>query len=163
MGTANLGSKRTCPNCAAKFYDFGATDPISCPKCQHRWRDGVAKKVKPEKKEAKPRIKPAEDEPLLGDEVDLPEVEDGGDVELEPMDDDGVELASLEEVEEHEEDEESDPNSDDADDEMFAEMVGDEKLVDDLEDHLDEDEDEDETDADDDDEDDESGSTRRRR
>jgi uncharacterized protein (TIGR02300 family) len=29
---ANLGSKRQCPKCATKFYDFGKEE-IVCPKC----------------------------------------------------------------------------------------------------------------------------------
>src|SRR5688572_15115441 len=125
--SANLGSKRVCPKCDAKFYDFGATDPISCPKCSHRWSEKPAKKTAP-KKEAKVAPKPVkkplrEEDDLLDIAGDLPEVEDGGEVEeLEPMEDDGVEMTSLEEVEEHEEAEENDPNSDDAEDEMFTEM-----------------------------------------
>lgn len=29
----NLGTKRACPHCATKFYDFNK-DEISCPKCK---------------------------------------------------------------------------------------------------------------------------------
>ena len=168
MTSANLGTKRLCPKCDAKFYDFGVTDPIKCPKCGHSWKDAVKKKPEKPKKEVKP-VKPVrkkmDDE--LGEDVDLPDVEGDDDaMDLEPMEDDGVELTSLEEVEEHEEEDENDPNSDDADDEMFTEMVGDEKLVDDLEDHLedeeDEDEEDDEEDEDEDDDDDDRPKKRRR-
>jgi uncharacterized protein (TIGR02300 family) len=151
----NLGTKRVCPKCDAKFYDFGVIDPIKCPKCGKTWTDSAKKKaVAKPLKEAKP-IKPLKKRPADEDELlvegELPEVEDADDIE--PIEDEGVEMTSLEEVEEHEEEEESDPNSDDADDEMFAEMVGDEKLVDDLEDHLEDEEDEDEDEGEDDEDD----------
>ena len=32
MTKAELGTKRLCPNCGAKFYDLNK-DPIVCPKC----------------------------------------------------------------------------------------------------------------------------------
>ncbi len=159
MTSPNLGTKRICPKCDAKFYDFGAVDPIKCPKCSHTWKDGAKKKPDAKvKKEVKAPVKPVRK--LVSDDLDedvgLPDVEDGDDaMDLEPLDDESVELTSLEEVEEHEdEDDDSDPNSDDANDEMFSEMVGGEKLVDDLEDHMDDEEDEDEDDDSDDDEDD---------
>ena len=166
MPSADLGTKRVCPKCGAKFYDFGATDPIQCPKCSHKWRENAKKATAKPKKEPKalpPKAvrKPKPEDGELGEDVDLPEIEDDGTEALEPMEDDGVELTSLEEVEEHEEEEESDPNSDDADDDMFTEIAGEDKLVDDLEDHLededeeDEDEDEDESDEDEDDDDEE--------
>ena len=158
MNSGNLGTKRVCPKCDAKFYDFGAVDPIKCPKCSHKWTEGTKKKAAP-KKEAKPIAKPVrkrrEDDELLDMAGDLPEVEDGEAIDdLEPMEDDSVELTSLEEVEEHEEEEENDPNSDDADDEMFADMGG-EKLVDDFEEEEEDDEDEEESDDEDDEDDDE--------
>lgn len=168
MTSQNLGTKRICPKCDAKFYDFGAVDPITCPKCANKWREGAKKKAKIEpKKETKPAkpVRKVVDDDLDAD-VDLPEIEDGDDsLALEPLDDDGVELTSLEEVEEHEEEDENDPNSDDADDEMF-EIEGGEKLVDDLEDHLEEEYDEDEEDEnedDDEDEDDDDDRPKRRR
>jgi uncharacterized protein (TIGR02300 family) len=33
MAKADLGTKRACPSCAAKFYDLGR-DPARCPKCE---------------------------------------------------------------------------------------------------------------------------------
>lgn len=32
MVKAELGTKRTCPSCAARFYDL-LKDPVTCPKC----------------------------------------------------------------------------------------------------------------------------------
>lgn len=177
MTSANLGTKRICPKCDAKFYDFGQTDPIKCPKCAATWKEGVKKKADKPKKEAKPAkpVRKIADDDLMDPDVDLPDVDEGDDLALEPLEDDGVELTSLEEVEEHDEEDENDPNSDDADDEMFTEMGGD-KLVDDLEDHLesdddyddededeDEDEDYDDEDEDEDDDDDRPKKKKRRR
>lgn len=168
MSSNHLGSKRICPKCDAKFYDFGATDPVKCPKCGHSWKEGAKKKPAAAKKEVKPAPKPVR-KPKAVDEVDvipddLPEVEDSDALELEPMEDEGVELTSLEEVEEHEEEEEADPNSDDAEDEMFADMGGD-KIVDDFEEHLEEDDEEDEEDnhEDDDEEEDDDDEDRPKR
>jgi hypothetical protein len=160
MSSNHLGTKRVCPKCDAKFYDFGVVTPIKCPKCGHSWTEGAKKKPAPVKKEVKPAAKPMrkakDDDELLGIEGELPEIDDGDALDLEPMEDDGVELTSLEEVEEHEEEEEADPNSDDAEDEMFTEMGGD-KIVDDFEEHVEDDEedeeDDDENDEEDDDED----------
>lgn len=166
MTSSNLGSKRVCPKCDAKFYDFGVVAPIKCPKCAHSWTEGAAKKPAPAKKEAassKPVRKPLRDEDLLGMADDLPDVEDGEEIEeLEAMEDDGVELTSLEEVEEHEEEDENDPNSDDAEDDMFTDLSGDNKIVDDFEDH-EEDEDDEDDEEDDEEYDDDDRPTRRRR
>ena len=145
---ANLGTKRQCPKCAAKFYDLGATGTIQCPKCRHNWQDGD-KKAKSKAKAAKLPPVPAIKKPAkkLSDALpdDLPEVEEGDEVaELEPMEDDSVEMVSIEEVEEHEEEKEVDPDGDDAEDEMFTSLSGEDKLVDDLEQYIETDEDEEE-------------------
>lgn len=143
----NLGTKRQCPKCAAKFYDLGASGTITCPKCKHTWKEGDKKpraKAKPAKP-TPPAKKPAPKK-VLGDALPegvLPDVEEGDEVEeLEPMDDEGVEVISIEEVEEHDEEKEADPESDDAEDEMFTSLSGEEKLVDDLEQYIEKDEDE---------------------
>lgn len=147
MTAANLGTKRQCLKCGAKFYDFGAVTPIKCPKCAHSWKE-TAEKAKPSKarkEPAAPKVKAAAAAALLGEDAlpsDLPEVNDGDEIEeLEPMEEEEVELTSLDEVEEHEEEKEVDPNSDDADDEMFTEIAGEDKLVDDLDQYIEKDED----------------------
>ncbi len=168
MTNPNLGSKRQCPKCAAKFYDFGKVAPITCPKCGKTWKEEVAKppkpsKVKKEAVKAPVKRKLADD---LDDEVlpDMPADKDDGIEDIEPVEDEEVELTSLDEVEEHEEKEEVDPNSDDAEDEMFTNMGG-EKLVDDLEDHIerDEDEEDEEAEANEDDEDEDDDAPKKRR
>ena len=144
--SAQLGSKRQCPKCAAKFYDLGATGMIACPKCKHRFEEG-AKMAKSKAKAIKapplPPIKKPTKKSAEGLPEDLPGVEEGGEVaELEPMEDEGVEMVSLEEVEEHDEEKEVDPEGDDAEDEMFTSLSDGEKLVDDLEQYIETDEDE---------------------
>lgn len=173
MTSGNLGSKRVCPKCDAKFYDFGVVNPIKCPKCSHAWSEGGKKKAAAPKKEVKPVAAKPVRKPLRGDDElldlagDLPDVEDGDEtLELEPMEDDSVEMTSLEEVEEHEEEEESDPNSDDAEDDMFTDLSGDNKIVDDFEEYEEDDEEEDEDSDDEEDEedsDDEDDDTPKRR
>ena len=167
MTQANLGTKRQCPKCAAKFYDFGVVDPITCPKCKKTWREEAEAKVKKIKKEvpskrALPK-KPVDDDL---DDLDMPDdmpVSDDAVEEIEPMDDEDVEMTSLQEVEEHEESEETDSNSDDAEDDMFTDLSGDNKIVDDLEDHMDDEDDEDESDEDEDDDEDDDEPRRKRR
>jgi uncharacterized protein (TIGR02300 family) len=75
---AELGTKRTCPSCAARFYDL-MKNPLTCPKCGQTF---IAEALLPSKGNgpppvAKPRPVP---EPVV-----------------EPVPD--VELVSLEEVE----------------------------------------------------------------
>jgi uncharacterized protein (TIGR02300 family) len=90
MVSAELGTKRTCPNCAARFYDL-LKDPITCPKCGTSF---IAQAILPSKSDMpaaaavaapKPREVVQEDEAETGD----------------------VELISLEEVEEDNKDDET--------------------------------------------------------
>ena len=36
-GPVSLGTKRSCPKCATKVYDFGKED-LSCPKCDTKFK-----------------------------------------------------------------------------------------------------------------------------
>jgi uncharacterized protein (TIGR02300 family) len=90
---AELGTKRTCPNCAARFYDL-LKNPIQCPKCGTSF---VAAAILPSKGEytpaaPKPREKVVEETAESGD-VELISLED---VEEEGKDDD--ETAGIEDV-----------------------------------------------------------------
>lgn len=64
MSKSELGTKRTCPDCAAKFYDLGR-NPAECPKCGHSFVPEVARKPsKVSAKVAKTNVTaPAEDTP----------------------------------------------------------------------------------------------------
>jgi uncharacterized protein (TIGR02300 family) len=91
---AELGTKRTCPNCAARFYDL-LKNPIQCPKCSTSF---VAAAILPSKGEypaaaaPKPREK-VEADPAESSDVELISLED---VEEDGKDDD--ETAGIEDV-----------------------------------------------------------------
>ncbi len=77
MVKAELGTKRTCPSCAARFYDL-MKNPIVCPKCNANF---VALSVLPSKGDMpamapvpKPRVEVADD--LEVADVELVSLED---------------------------------------------------------------------------------------
>jgi uncharacterized protein (TIGR02300 family) len=72
-----LGTKRLCGSCGAKFYDL-AKDPIVCPKCETVFHPVVSTRSRPEAARAPVA-------PLVPEAVEAPEVAD-------------VELVSLEEA-----------------------------------------------------------------
>ncbi len=80
MVKAELGTKRTCPSCATRFYDL-LKHPILCPKCGVSFVAAAILPSKGEAAHAPPTPKPRE--PVSDD--------------AEPAD---VELVSLEDVEE---------------------------------------------------------------
>jgi uncharacterized protein (TIGR02300 family) len=97
MVSAELGTKRTCPNCAARFYDL-LKDPITCPKCSVSF---VAAAILPSKTDypgvapvaaPKPRETEEQDD-TENAEVELVSLED---VEEDGKDDD--ETAGIEDV-----------------------------------------------------------------
>ncbi len=47
MAKPELGTKRLCANCGAKFYDL-SKDPIVCPKCATVFVPPVASRARPE-------------------------------------------------------------------------------------------------------------------
>lgn len=52
MSKPELGTKRDCPSCGAKFYDLNKS-PAVCPKCKHEFvpdSGAKAKRVKPVEK-----------------------------------------------------------------------------------------------------------------
>ena len=75
MAKPELGTKRLCSNCAAKFYDLGK-DPIVCPKC-HTVLQLVTARGRPEP----PRAQPAAEE-----ETAAPETQEAEFVSLEEAD-----------------------------------------------------------------------------
>ena len=83
MAKPELGEKRVCGNCGAKFYDLNK-DPITCPKCGTVFEVVAAEKPAPARESKKP-VEPEEKE----DEKD--EVATGG-----------PEIISLEEADEDE-------------------------------------------------------------
>lgn len=97
MVKPELGTKRTCPNCATRFYDL-LKDPITCPKCDTKF---MAMSILPSKTDLpgmvpQPAPKPREVEVV--DDVEAGEVElvSLEDVEAEEKADD--ETAGIEDV-----------------------------------------------------------------
>lgn len=88
MVKPELGAKRTCPSCAARFYDL-LKEPIECPHCEFTF---VAEPLLPSKNDtaAKPK-----------EEAAPKKVE-------ESEEDDAVEVVSLEDVEEDDDSEDPD-------------------------------------------------------
>lgn len=72
-----LGTKQTCPECEAKFYDLNKR-PAECPKCGASFDPAeVAEKVKKVKAKAKAKKKPApEDDEDIEDKADTSPDED---------------------------------------------------------------------------------------
>ena len=77
MTKPELGTKRDCPSCGAKFYDLNKS-PATCPKCKTEFVPEQA--VKP--KRAKPAEKPKEKAPVRKARV---EEDEDGDVSLDAL------------------------------------------------------------------------------
>ena len=120
MAKPELGTKRLCGNCAAKFYDLGK-DPIVCPKCHtvlqlaavtSRSRPEPARAaavaeeaVVPETQEAEfVSLEEADAEVEGGKKVPEGEAVDGADEEIEIEDEQLDDAAFIEEQEEGDED-----------------------------------------------------------
>jgi uncharacterized protein (TIGR02300 family) len=95
MVSAELGTKRTCPNCAARFYDL-LKDPITCPKCSTSF---VAAAILPSKTDY-PGVAPVAPKPRVEEQEEA----ETGDVELVSLEDveedgkDDDETAGIEDV-----------------------------------------------------------------
>ena len=112
MVKPELGTKRTCPNCATRFYDL-LKDPITCPKCSTSF---VAMSILPSKtdlpgmaQQAQPKPRDAEvSDDVESGEVELVSLED---VEAEEKADD--ETAGIEDVDLGEDAADADADEDD--------------------------------------------------
>ena len=79
MAKPELGTKRLCANCGAKFYDLNK-DPIHCPKCETVYVVApVVSRSRPEAAPVVPRPAPVEEapapEPQEADLVSLEEAD----------------------------------------------------------------------------------------
>jgi uncharacterized protein (TIGR02300 family) len=75
VAKAELGTKRLCANCGAKFYDLNK-DPIVCPKCQTVMQLAAVPRARPE------AARPAPEE----EEAVVPETQEAEFVSLEEAD-----------------------------------------------------------------------------
>ena len=95
MARPELGMKRQCMNCGAKFYDL-AKDPIVCPKCGTAFQAAAATPARAAAPVAAAR-RVVEEEPEVeaaGPEmVSLEEVE-AGEAEKDPVIEDDIEVAA---------------------------------------------------------------------
>ena len=114
MTKAELGIKRLCPNCGARYYDLNR-DPILCPRCGTEF-EAVVTRVRPQTAAPKATKVEVEDEAedavaaelVSLEEADEESAESGAvkvpgadeDVEVEDDDDDGTFLADEDEEEE---------------------------------------------------------------
>ena len=128
MVKAELGTKRTCPNCAARFYDL-LKDPITCPVCSTSF---VAMSILPSKADFPGAVPQAQPKPREAEDRDDAET---GEVELISLDEAEAEekaddeTAGIEDVDLGED--AADTNDDDEDDTFLVEEE-DEGNMDDL-------------------------------
>jgi uncharacterized protein (TIGR02300 family) len=113
-----LGTKRLCASCGAKFYDLNK-DPIVCPKCETVFHPVVSTRARPEAA----RVAAA---PLAPEAVETPEMGDVELVSLEEADAEsgGGKKAAAADVDTDSEDEVE--VADDAEDDTFLETDEDE-------------------------------------
>ncbi len=135
MTNPELGTKRDCPECGARFYDLGK-EPAECPKCGHEFIPEAL--LKPRKARVADEEKPAD-----GKEAEKPEAEvslaDADEESKQPqsnrkagLDDEEDtaedELAEFEDVELEDDDTEPDDDTtilqNDDDDDDMAGLVG---------------------------------------
>ena len=84
MAKPELGTKRLCANCGAKFYDLDK-DPITCPKC-HTVMEVAAVTTRPTRPEPAPAPARAAPAPAPEEEVVAPETAEAEFVSLEEAD-----------------------------------------------------------------------------
>ncbi|MFZ3035427.1 MAG: TIGR02300 family protein [Parvibaculum sp.] len=122
MTKPELGTKRDCPSCGAKFYDLNK-NPVACPKCKHEFVPDQAVKAK----RAKPVEKPKAKAPVRAKARVEPD--EDGDVSLDAMrdeelaDDDADELlAGIDDADDDSDDEDDAflPDDDDDDDDVSS-------------------------------------------
>ena len=148
MVKPDLGIKRVCPSCAARFYDLQKR-PIECPKCEFTFEpESLLRQRRPRVPEPVQKAEPAEaaeeeesedaegeeaeDETV--DEVEEEVVEVVEDAPLEPTDDEEAEVEntgiSVKEGDaEEEEDDFPEEEIDDDDDDLLEEVEEDEDDV----------------------------------
>lgn len=125
MTKPELGTKRDCPSCGAKFYDL-TKSPAICPKCKHEFVPEQAAKAR----RAKPVEKPKEKPPVRAKARVEPD--NDGDVSLDAMRDEELAddadedlLAGIDDADDDSEDEDDAflPDDEDDDDDDVSSIV----------------------------------------
>ena len=88
MAKEELGKKRNCPSCGARFYDLQQS-PATCPKCAHVFEPESLLKSRRQKSEIKVQ-EPAE--PTASDEIDDDLDEDDDNDTILSLDDDDADI-----------------------------------------------------------------------
>ena len=88
MPKPELGSKRTCPECSARFYDL-TKSPAECPKCGHTFDPEVLLKPRRQRADAKTASKAKAAEAVAEEQEEELETEDQ-DTEETEGEDEGV-------------------------------------------------------------------------
>ena len=125
---AELGTKRTCPNCATRFYDL-LKDPITCPKCATSF---VAMSILPSKADYPGTVPPPAPKPHDADASDDAE---SGEVELISLDEAEAEEKADDEtagIEDVDLGEDASDTADDDEDDTFLVEEEDDGNMDDL-------------------------------
>ena len=131
---ADLGTKRACPSCGARFYDLQKR-PIECPKCAFKFEpEALYKQRRPRQPEPAEAVEAAETDEEEVEETETEDVEEAIVAEedttaLEPLGDD-------EEEEEVEETEVEGPGMTVVEDEDVIEDLDDEDLAEEDDDAL---------------------------
>ena len=116
MTKAELGTKRLCPNCGARYYDLNH-EPIVCPRCGTQFEVAVSR-ARPQTASAKPPKEVVEveaEDAVSAELVSLEEADDvaaysgavkvpGAEEDVEADDDDADDTFLAEEEEDDEED-----------------------------------------------------------
>jgi uncharacterized protein (TIGR02300 family) len=114
---AELGIKRTCPNCGTRYYDLNRS-PIVCPRCGTEFEVATVSRGRPA---AKPAV-----EPEAEAEVEAAPVET---ISLEEADDEAASTGKVEGDEDIDDDDDEDDTflapEEDEDDDSVEDIVGD--------------------------------------
>ena len=86
MARPNLGSKRVCPSCSAKFYDLG-NNPAVCPECGAAHSQEIFQKPRRARPPPAPRAAPKKPPPKAEAEDDI-DLEDEDDEDVGDLGDD---------------------------------------------------------------------------
>ncbi|MEE9330135.1 MAG: TIGR02300 family protein [Parvularculaceae bacterium] len=113
MANEDLGVKRDCPECGARFYDL-SNDPALCPKCAHEFTPEVILKPRRTRKEEEAAAQTDEEEKKEEDEEEE-EKEDKSEVEtsLDEADETNVGAPSKRKASLDDDDDDDDEESDD--------------------------------------------------
>ena len=108
MTKPELGNKRLCPNCSARYYDLNKT-PITCPKCGTPFeavatttRSRIEQRAVVSQREVEPEEARSETEPTSLEEVETEDVEtdetakdDSEDTLIEEVEEEGTDVSEI--------------------------------------------------------------------